>query len=343
MASPHPLIHHPLVSISNGASHMEEEEDEDEQGGKFEFDDSDEMQAPQVDSNALAKSNRTTDTGSTNLNLKHSAKTNTVGAVEEPTRQEINGTPPIRQEVQNTPSLYHHFYCSDMEVRESPEGRSTSSDLGLSGEAESFWKANSIYKGKPPDASQDEASSPANVSSPQQDTDQDVAPGLDRPQTEDPISNPDKPTRRDASTRSPESVARPDQVSSLEVIYDDVPSENLQSPMEDGDDIYEDIQRPGRRGSNNNGWSSSEFESYDELSDSETKPPARSSSKPSPDVQRLKERCALTRRELAVRLGTPDVAHIKQSCDIKVTFFIVCLHVSPHLRLILMPLSGSVN
>ena len=36
------------------------------------------------------------------------------------------------------------------------------------------------------------------------------------------------------------------------------------------------------------------------------------------DVLRLKERCAVTRRELAVRLGTPHVAHIKQSCDTKV-------------------------
>lgn len=48
----------------------------------------------------------------------------------------------------------------------------------------------------------------------------------------------------------------------------------------DVEDIYEDIQRPDHRGSN--GWSSSEFESYDELSDSETVPPARSSSKVTP-------------------------------------------------------------
>ncbi|KAK9515897.1 hypothetical protein VZT92_026497 [Zoarces viviparus] len=36
------------------------------------------------------------------------------------------------------------------------------------------------------------------------------------------------------------------------------------------------------------------------------------------DVLRLKERCAVTRRELAVRLTTPHVAHIRQSCDNKV-------------------------
>ena len=43
----------------------------------------------------------------------------------------------------------------------------------------------------------------------------------------------------------------------------------------DVDDIYEDIQRPDQCGSNI--WSSSEFESYDDLSDSETLPPACSS------------------------------------------------------------------
>ncbi|XP_031695912.1 rho guanine nucleotide exchange factor 10-like protein [Anarrhichthys ocellatus] len=36
------------------------------------------------------------------------------------------------------------------------------------------------------------------------------------------------------------------------------------------------------------------------------------------DVLRLKERFAVTRRELAVHLTTPDVAHIRQSCDTKV-------------------------
>ena len=36
------------------------------------------------------------------------------------------------------------------------------------------------------------------------------------------------------------------------------------------------------------------------------------------DVLRLKERCAVTRRELAVRLSSPHVAQIRQSCDTKV-------------------------
>ncbi|XP_072521490.1 rho guanine nucleotide exchange factor 10-like protein isoform X3 [Salminus brasiliensis] len=55
-----------------------------------------------------------------------------------------------------------------------------------------------------------------------------------------------------------------------EVIYDDVPSEDL-SPGE-GDMIYEDVQRDESPQGPNSGWSSSEFESYDEQSDSEKVP-----------------------------------------------------------------------
>ncbi|XP_072512603.1 rho guanine nucleotide exchange factor 10-like protein isoform X5 [Salminus brasiliensis] len=102
-----------------------------------------------------------------------------------------------------------------------------------------------------------------------------------------------------------------------EVIYDDVPCENIPSPDAGNDTIYEDVQRPDESaGMLDNGWSSSEFESYDEQSDTEIKQPARS--KISPDVRRLKERCARTKRELAMRLGAPDVSQIKQSYDIKV-------------------------
>lgn len=42
------------------------------------------------------------------------------------------------------------------------------------------------------------------------------------------------------------------------------------------DMIYEDVQRDTGPANANNGWSSSEFESYDEQSDNETKLPTRS-------------------------------------------------------------------
>nr|XP_023697300.1 rho guanine nucleotide exchange factor 10-like protein isoform X2 [Paramormyrops kingsleyae] len=102
---------------------------------------------------------------------------------------------------------------------------------------------------------------------------------------------------------------------SPEVIYDDVPDESFLSPDED-ELIYEDVQRSEDGIETGNGWSSSEFESYDEQSDNESKLPTRS--KLSPDVRRLKERCAKTRRELAMRLGGRDVTQIKQSYDAKV-------------------------
>ncbi|KAL7837858.1 hypothetical protein SRHO_G00275690 [Serrasalmus rhombeus] len=91
---------------------------------------------------------------------------------------------------------------------------------------------------------------------------------------------------------------------SPEVIYDDVPSEDL-SPGE-GDMIYEDVQRDEGPQGPNSGWSSSEFESYDEQSDSEKVP---THSKLPPDVRRLRERCAKTKRELAMRLGGKHQVH----------------------------------
>ncbi|XP_037629561.1 rho guanine nucleotide exchange factor 10-like protein isoform X2 [Sebastes umbrosus] len=337
MTSPHPLLCQPVASISNGASHIEEDEDEDEQGEEFEFDDGDDIGPPKM------KSDFTADTAVSNLY----ANTN---AAQETARQGVNGTTSTEQKGQSSP--LHHQYCTDMEIRESPEGRSTtSSDLGVTGESESFWKAGCIYEEKPSltaEGSQDESGSAINGCSPQQDAaeaevsssvsqdesgsaingcspQQDSAEAevsssvsprcplqsVHSPQIEHYAAVVNRPTNQSTGTCSPDSVFR-----DPEVIYDDVPAENLQHPVEDVDDIYEDIQRPDHRGSNS--WSSSEFESYDELSDSDTVPPAHSTSKLPADVLRLKERCAVTRRELAVRLGTPHASHIRQSCDNKV-------------------------
>lgn len=46
--------------------------------------------------------------------------------------------------------------------------------------------------------------------------------------------------------------------------------------------IYEEVQRSGESGLIDNGWGSSEFESYDEQSDSETKQPTRNKVKTLP-------------------------------------------------------------
>ncbi|MCJ8744577.1 hypothetical protein PDJAM_G00120290 [Pangasius djambal] len=88
------------------------------------------------------------------------------------------------------------------------------------------------------------------------------------------------------------------QAGSSEVIYDDVACEDVSRG--EGDMIYEDVQKEELPQGPNNDWSSSEFESYDEQSDSER---VASRSKLSPDIRRLRECCAKTKRELASKLG----------------------------------------
>ncbi|NXM67947.1 ARGAL protein, partial [Serilophus lunatus] len=117
-----------------------------------------------------------------------------------------------------------------------------------------------------------------------------------------------------------------------DVIYDDVPCESLDS-QQDGAErerslIYEEVQRgEGSRISEDLGWSSSEFESYSEDSGEESKPETgptkqRPSFQPklSPDLNRLKERYARTKRDiLALRVGGKDMQELKQKYDWKMT------------------------
>uniref|UniRef100_A0A4W5QA31 Rho guanine nucleotide exchange factor 10 like n=1 Tax=Hucho hucho TaxID=62062 RepID=A0A4W5QA31_9TELE len=310
MASLPPLIPPTSVPISNRASKMED----DEEGMKFDFDNSDEecSTTPANSVSAMAKGFEAT--VMTGLALKR----NTMGpssAQDSTVKPRLNGWPSAGKEDQSMHSL-PHSNSSEMVGRRSPEGRS---ELGVSGDTEGSGRRNSIYEGKPPPmldvGGPGDAASPENknVSSPE---------GLQSPDglacTDSPPSptSPDNvmtdPTHRHDMTTStspddimtsPEAIFR---TSRPEVIYDDVPCESLLSPLED--DIYEDVQRPESH-HGTNGWSDSEFESYDEQSDSETKIPivARSSSKLSQDMWRLKERCAKTKQDLAMR-----------SCDFKV-------------------------
>ncbi|XP_019367473.1 PREDICTED: rho guanine nucleotide exchange factor 10-like protein isoform X2 [Gavialis gangeticus] len=115
-----------------------------------------------------------------------------------------------------------------------------------------------------------------------------------------------------------------------DVIYDDVPCENLDSDQygTDRNLIYEDVHREeGQRDAQDLGWSSSEFESYSEDSSEEIKPEAgpaklKASFQPklSPDLNRLKERYARTKRDiLALRVGGRDMQELKQKYDCKMT------------------------
>ncbi|NXV80404.1 ARGAL protein, partial [Atlantisia rogersi] len=113
-----------------------------------------------------------------------------------------------------------------------------------------------------------------------------------------------------------------------DVIYDDVPCESLDAEQDERSLIYEEVQRgEGPRAGDDLGWSSSEFESYSEDSGEETKPEAepakqRASFQPklSPDLNRLKERYARTKRDiLALRVGGRDMQELKQKYDWKMT------------------------
>ncbi|XP_058160267.1 rho guanine nucleotide exchange factor 10-like protein isoform X2 [Dasypus novemcinctus] len=115
-----------------------------------------------------------------------------------------------------------------------------------------------------------------------------------------------------------------------DVIYDDVPCENLDAhqPGAEKTLLYEDVHRDGAlREAEDLGWSSSEFESYSEDSGEEAKPevePAkhRVSFQPklSPDLTRLKERYARTKRDiLALRVGGRDMQELKHKYDCKMT------------------------
>lgn len=300
MASLPPPIPQTSVPMSNRASKMED--DEEEEGMKFDFDNSDEecSTTPDNSVSAMAKGFEAT------VMAGLASKRNTMGpsSAQDPTvKPRLNGWPSAGKEDQSMHSL-PHSNSSEMVGRRSPEGHS---ELGVSGDTEGSGRRNSIYEGKPPPilnvGGPGDAASPENenVSRPE---------GLQGPDglacTDSPPSptSPDNvmtdPTHRHDMTNStsPDDIIMTSseaifRTSRPEVIYDDVPCESLLSPLED--DIYEDVQRPESHHGTNNGWSDSEFESYDEQSDSETKIPtvARSSSK----VQMLMK---------AARNGTKD-------------------------------------
>ncbi|XP_062946177.1 rho guanine nucleotide exchange factor 10 isoform X4 [Cynocephalus volans] len=110
-----------------------------------------------------------------------------------------------------------------------------------------------------------------------------------------------------------------------EVIYDDVPREN--SDSEPDEMIYDDVEN-GDEGGNSSleyGWSSSEFESYEEQSDSECKngmPRSflRSNHKKqlSHDLARLKEHYERKMKDLvASTVGAVEIQQLKQKHELK--------------------------
>ncbi|XP_019469126.1 rho guanine nucleotide exchange factor 10 [Meleagris gallopavo] len=110
-----------------------------------------------------------------------------------------------------------------------------------------------------------------------------------------------------------------------EVIYDDVPRENSDSEPEEM--IYDDVEN-GDDGGNSSleyGWSSSEFESYEEQSDSECKNGIPSSflrgnhkRHLSHDLTRLKEHYEKKMKDLmANTVGAVEIQQLKQKHELK--------------------------
>uniref|UniRef100_W5NKY9 Rho guanine nucleotide exchange factor 10 n=1 Tax=Lepisosteus oculatus TaxID=7918 RepID=W5NKY9_LEPOC len=115
-----------------------------------------------------------------------------------------------------------------------------------------------------------------------------------------------------------------------EVIYDDVPRENSDSTTDPDEMIYDDVERGEEGGSSSldNGWSSSEFESYDEQSDTEGRTEnglpdsflrGKSPRSKTHDLTRLKEHYEKKMKDLmANTVGTVELQQIKQKHERKV-------------------------
>ncbi|XP_068607758.1 rho guanine nucleotide exchange factor 10 [Brachionichthys hirsutus] len=118
-----------------------------------------------------------------------------------------------------------------------------------------------------------------------------------------------------------------------EVIYDDVPRDNSDSNTDPDEMIYDDVERGeegGGHSSLDNGWSSSEFESYDEASDGEARSenglphafmrgnPSQRKIHLSQDLSRLKEHYEKKMKDLmANTVGTVELQQLKQKHEHK--------------------------
>uniref|UniRef100_H3DJD1 Rho guanine nucleotide exchange factor 10 n=1 Tax=Tetraodon nigroviridis TaxID=99883 RepID=H3DJD1_TETNG len=116
-----------------------------------------------------------------------------------------------------------------------------------------------------------------------------------------------------------------------DVIYDDVPRENSDSNTDPDEMIYDDVEVGEEGGCNSsldNGWSSSEFESYDENSDGEGCPEngvphafmrqLTQTSLLSQDLTRLKEHYEKKMKDLmANTVGTVELQQLKQKHEPK--------------------------
>ncbi|XP_062400955.1 rho guanine nucleotide exchange factor 10-like protein [Sardina pilchardus] len=272
----------------------EEEDEEEEQGEKFEFEDSDgeEEQGSSVIPSPGAEAPAGTmkaDVGATKDSTPGAAAVVETHLPQPDTEAERGSAAKSTQEITAAAAVVQESTNAQGETCTPPHTDAPAAERQTRDSAQSGPSAAGLSVGEELHAAAEEAAEEAGSSQ--------TLPSAGDLGRDD--STQARPAEQEATAQGEAGEEEESQAESPEVIYDDVPCEAAFSG-EEGDMIYEDVQREeGLQGPN--GWSSSEFESYDEQSDAESKAPARS--KLSPDVRRLRERCARTRRELASRLG----------------------------------------
>ncbi|XP_072512602.1 rho guanine nucleotide exchange factor 10-like protein isoform X4 [Salminus brasiliensis] len=290
MASPQSLTPQPTESMPTGVAQTpqqeEEEDDEDEEiGEKFQFDDSEEEEHNAAGNSGGNKTLGASPAGAgpsqgprgvvMSSNALYSQAMKRVSAS---LCQEINGGTSAGPEYQTIPPQLTN---TDLVARQSPDGSSVSTEPRVTEETTSTWKRNTIYEGlnsRPecyytPVIKKNVLMFAQSAQAPARSQEwfsvvSELTLRLHK-------GKPAIGTEGNVPSSTPEVNLAPP--SRSEVIYDDVPCENIPSPDAGNDTIYEDVQRPDESaGMLDNGWSSSEFESYDEQSDTEIKQPARS-------------------------------------------------------------------
>ncbi|XP_021329343.1 rho guanine nucleotide exchange factor 10-like protein isoform X4 [Danio rerio] len=226
----------------------EEDEDDEETGEKFEFDDSEDEKNAVEDKESGTPHVEAELSGSSDVNALYCQSMKHVMHSNQPA---VNGGTPAGVEEQNMPT--HPHTHPDMVARQSPDGSSVSIEPRAAEEQTPILKRNIIYEA--PVHSREWFSVVSELTL-----------RLHKGKAV-PESNGDSPPEQ-------EKVNSTAPVRS-EVVYDDVPCENITPPDVVDDVIYEEVQRSGESGLIDNGWGSSEFESYDEQSDNETKQPTR--------------------------------------------------------------------
>ncbi|XP_030230817.1 rho guanine nucleotide exchange factor 10-like protein isoform X4 [Gadus morhua] len=239
----------------------EEEEEDEEQGEPFEFDDSADESVPE---DAVVKPPPSTaeaaDLTTEKVKCETQSEAPTEGSADPHSQQPVSTAP------MSPPAGQEGNSSSD-----APPTTSTADQhLGDSSRASINPTTSSSNSSSAAAADQPSAATPPPLPPPAEEEESCTSPGEGSLAPEEPCEG-DATVKDDCRLRDDSEVPHSD---SLEVIYDDVPIEYHPLSPDEEDVIYEDVQRGGPV-SADNGWSSSEFEDYDDQSDNEAKVPTR--------------------------------------------------------------------